>query len=93
MKIERPERNASQPPRRRVNWLAPALGSCLVILVPQTASAYIDPGAGSFVVQAVIAMIAGIAVAGRLYWSKLKGLLGIASSEVEDEDDLLDDDD
>ena len=34
--------------------------------------AYIDPGAGSFVIQALLATIAGIAVMGRLYWSKIK---------------------
>jgi hypothetical protein len=53
--------------------------------------AYIDPGAGSFVVQALIAMVAGIAVTGRLYWTKIKTMLGIASRD-DDEDSLIDDD-
>lgn len=54
--------------------------------------AYLDPGSGSFVVQALIAMFAGIALAGRTYWSKIKGFLGIASSDGdEDDEDDLDD--
>lgn len=54
--------------------------------------AYLDPGSGSFVVQALIAMFAGIAVAGRMYWSKIKSVLGFSSSsdldDDEDEDDV-----
>ncbi len=53
--------------------------------------AYIDPGAGSFLVQALVAMVAGIAVTGRVYWSKIKSILGLASAE-EDEDAHADDD-
>lgn len=52
--------------------------------------AYIDPGAGSFVVQALVAMIAGIAVTGRIYWAKIKSMLGIAAAA--DDDDDIDDD-
>jgi hypothetical protein len=43
--------------------------------------AYLDPGAGSFVVQAVVATIAGIAVAMRAYWSRIKAFLGKDSSK------------
>jgi len=53
--------------------------------------AYIDPGAGSFVVQALIAMVAGIAVTGRLYWKKIKAMLGLSIRD-EDEDSPIDDD-
>lgn len=48
--------------------------------------AYIDPGAGSFVVQALVATLAGVAVALRLYWRKVKTLFG-ASAEAEDDDE------
>jgi uncharacterized integral membrane protein len=54
--------------------------------------AYLDPGSGSFVVQALIAMFAGIAVTSRIYWSKIKSVLGFSSSsdldDDEDEDDV-----
>jgi hypothetical protein len=48
--------------------------------------AYLDPGAGSFVIQALVAMLAGIVVATRVYWQRIKGFLGMATpSEDEDE--------
>jgi hypothetical protein len=34
--------------------------------------AYIDPGSGSFLVQALVAAAAGIAVVGRRYWAEIK---------------------
>jgi hypothetical protein len=34
--------------------------------------AYLDPGAGSMLLQALAGGIAGIAVVGRLYWGRLK---------------------
>jgi hypothetical protein len=42
--------------------------------------AYVDPGAGSFILQAVVASIAGAAVAVSAYWRRIKGFLGIGSS-------------
>jgi hypothetical protein len=37
--------------------------------------AYLDPGTGSMVIQAVVAGVVGVLAVGRLYWSRLKGLL------------------
>lgn len=48
--------------------------------------AYLDPGSGSFVVQALIAALAGIAVSTRLYWTKIKSLLGIETPGEEERD-------
>lgn len=49
--------------------------------------AYLDPGTGSFIVQALIAVLAGIAVTARIYWHKIKGFFGrgAASAEAEAE--------
>ena len=46
--------------------------------------AYIDPGAGSFILQAVVASIAGAAVAVSAYWQRIKRFLGIASDPDDD---------
>ena len=43
--------------------------------------AYLDPGAGSFVIQALVATVAGIAVAMRAYWTRIKEFFGRGSSE------------
>ena len=48
--------------------------------------AYIDPGAGSFVIQALVAALAGILVTGRIYWSKIKKMLGMTTDDDEDSD-------
>jgi len=48
--------------------------------------AYIDPGSGSFVLQALIAAVAGAAVAINAYWGKIKRMLGIGSAKSTDED-------
>lgn len=51
--------------------------------------AYLDPGSGSFMIQALVAALAGIAVTGRLYWTKIKSVLGFSSrTDDEDPDDL-----
>jgi hypothetical protein len=54
--------------------------------------AYIDPGAGSFMIQALVAALAGVAVTLRMYWGKIKLMLGITSSDEDDEDSARDDD-
>lgn len=37
--------------------------------------AYLDPGTGSIVIQAVVAGVVGVLAIGRLYWARLKGLV------------------
>ncbi len=49
--------------------------------------AYLDPGSGSFVIQALIAALAGVGVVARMYWTKIKSLLGIATSANDDDPD------
>ena len=51
--------------------------------------AYLDPGAGSFVIQALVAMLAGVAVTVKVYWQRIKVFLGLASPN-DDEDDAID---
>ena len=47
--------------------------------------AYIDPGSGSFILQALVAALAGIAVAIHAYWTRIKQILGIGASGPDDE--------
>ena len=62
----------------------------LLLSFSTTASAYLDPGTGSMILQG---LIAGIAVAGftiKTYWYKLRSLFGKdqPSSLLEEEDSL-----
>ena len=53
--------------------------------------AYIDPGTGSFLVQAVVAAVAGIAVTSRMYWEKIRVFFGAAPRDPERLEDDTDD--
>ena len=41
--------------------------------------AYVDPGAGSFLLQALVAAMAGIIVTVNIYWQKIKTLFGFGA--------------
>ena len=48
----------------------------LVLVVPSTASAqYLDPGAGSILLQAILAGIVGVATVTKIYWSKIRNFV------------------
>jgi hypothetical protein len=47
--------------------------------------AYVDPGAGSFILQALVAAMAGIIVALNVYWRKIKGFLGFGKNSTDAE--------
>ena len=52
--------------------------------------AYLDPGAGSFVIQALVATLVGVAVVLRLYWRKVKALFGVGVEAEEDDESSAD---
>jgi hypothetical protein len=55
---------------------------------------YLDPGSGSFLIQLLIAAIAGASIAIGANWSKIKRLLGKKKNKAEsDVDENGDDDD
>jgi hypothetical protein len=41
-----------------------------------TLQAYLDPGTGSLIIQAVLASVVGALSLGRIYWTRLKALVG-----------------
>ena len=47
---------------------------------------YLDPGSGSFLIQLLIAVLLGAAVAIRASWGRIKGWFGV-KPKTEDEDD------
>ena len=48
----------------------------LLLGLPTHAHAYVDPAAGSLLLQLLLGGIAGILVALRLYWKRLTGFFG-----------------
>ena len=55
--------------------------------------AYLDPGAGSFVIQALVAALAGIAVTVRVYWSKIRAFFGGKTPGPDSDDPVASSDD
>ena len=49
-------------------------------------AAYLDPGTGSLIIQAVVAVLAGAAVAITSYWQKIKTFFGRNSRDSEPSD-------
>ena len=90
--------NALRRARAGVRWIVVGL-----LLIPEWAAAsaiesprsltlaYIDPGTGSFLVQALVAAVAGIAVTSRAYWGKIRVFFGgTPSREGSAEDETID---
>ena len=46
--------------------------TAILVSVPQPAYAYIDPGTGSYVVQALIAAALGVSFFIKTYWNRIK---------------------
>lgn len=53
----------------------------LVLASAGAADAYLDPGSGSMLLQLVLGGFAGLAVLVKLYWGKLKALVGLRGPE------------
>ncbi|MGB5658938.1 MAG: hypothetical protein WBO54_05590 [Thermoanaerobaculia bacterium] len=53
---------------------------------PAAALAYLDPAAGSLILQVILGGVAGLIVLLKLYWRRLRGFFGF-SDEGGDQDD------
>ena len=59
-----------------------ALLTVLTFAIASPAQAYLDPGTGTMILQIILGGVAGILVAGKLYWARLKGFLGLSKGEI-----------
>ena len=67
-------------------WVWVGLGA-LLLLDQQPAHAYLDPGTGSYVFQAVVAAVLGGLVALKVFWRNLVRWARHAPPEAPDEDE------
>jgi hypothetical protein len=59
----------------------------LLLLLPITSYAYIDPGSGSAIMSAIIGFFVAIGIAIKTYWYKLKSLFtGKKNTENKEEE-------
>lgn len=56
-----------------------------LLLAAQPVSAYIDPGAGSFIWQMLIGIVLGAAFMLKMYWQKIKTFFKKRSEKENDE--------
>lgn len=61
----------------------------LALLCTAPAHAYLDPGTGSMIFQAVIGAALAAAATGKLWWSKVKGMFGNKSEKKSGDNDKL----
>ena len=65
-----------------MKYLSTTIGlGALLAIIPGTAHAYIDPNSGSLMLQALLGGFAGLAVVVRLYWHKIRRVLGLRKSD------------
>ncbi|MBR0695443.1 hypothetical protein [Bradyrhizobium lablabi] len=62
---------------------APGILLGIAVLMPTSAHAYLDPGAGTFAVQGLIAAVAGGMVALRACWQRIGDLFGRSKPSTE----------
>lgn len=83
-----PTRAAKSMRWRRVRQAA-AMSALLSLGLPiAPAHAYLDPGTGSILLQALLGGAAGAAVIARLYWHKIATALGIKRKSPEPKDEV-----
>jgi hypothetical protein len=58
------------------------LSMALLIAGAMPAHAYLDPGTGSIIAQAVIGAVVAAGVFARVWWARLRSLLGLAKPET-----------
>ena len=61
----------------QVPVLKAAIAGAFLGVLTSSAHAYLDPGTGSMILQVLLGGVAGIALAGKLYWHKLRSLIGL----------------
>ncbi len=78
----------SQKVNNTIYILAILIGT--FILFPKSTYAYLDPGSGSYVVQILIASLAGIGFFLKTYWNQIRGIFSRknkSSNKKSDEQD------
>lgn len=58
---------------KRVNWVVLIIG--IMVISPEPAHAYIDPGSGSYVIQVALASVFGFLFVLKSYWVSLKTMV------------------
>ena len=59
----------------------------VLLVVPLTAQAYLDPTTGSMVISAIVGLFASLALAIKTYWYRIKSFFKPRSAESDNDDE------
>jgi hypothetical protein len=59
--------------------------SLSLFLLTEPAFAYLDPGTGGMLIQIILGGVAGLAVAGKLFWHQLKSFFRFGKGDKSDD--------
>jgi hypothetical protein len=62
--------------------LSLVIATLLIGMSTKTAWAYLDPGTGSMILQVLLGGVAGLLLAGKLYWHRILTVLGLRREPV-----------
>jgi hypothetical protein len=69
--------------RMRTHGFRIVIAILMIGMSTSSAWAYLDPGTGSIILQVLLGGVAGLLLAGKLYWHKILTALGIRHDAVE----------
>lgn len=72
------------PVRSRIAWIL-WLTTCLSLMVVPAAAAYLDPGTGSVIFQAVIAGAMAASVGVKVFWGRIRNRLNRRESTASED--------
>lgn len=67
----------------RLSLPAAGMAGCLLVLAPDVAHAYMDPGTISTLLHSVLASLVALGIALKLYWHRLLRFLGLRKPSPE----------
>lgn len=57
-----------------------------LLLITEPSLAYLDPGTGGMLLQIILGGVAGLAVAGKLFWHQLKSFFRFSKNSISETD-------
>ena len=72
-------------PSKRVSTRLISVVICMVLLIPTTALAYLDPTTGSMIISAIVGLFASLVLAIKTYWYRIKAFFKGKPTDTDDE--------
>ena len=70
----------------KIKHLSSTVGVFITLFsITEPAFAYLDPGTGGMLIQIILGGVAGLAVAGKLFWHQLKSFFRFGRSDKSDD--------